>query len=443
MIMQTSNYIEYSEKQLIFINESLHLDPYLDYRWNIKSGATQCGKTTVDFQEVIPFRIAVRKGLPGLLTILGVSLGTIERNVLIPMRDYFASKGLGNQISELHKDAAGNTYVKILGQTVYLCGMLNKTAISRLRGAKFKYCYGDEVAEWNEEAFELLKSRMSLDYSCFDGACNPASNTHFLYKFIHSDIDIYLQEYTIFDNPFLGKKYVESLCKEYAGTVYYDRYILGRWVRAEGIIFRKFADKPNDYIIFDIPNGMKLSHINIGVDFGGNGSYHTFVATGFARAYANVVILESRRIEGTTTPDELDSEFVSFVKMVIDKYKEYVISNTWNVYADSAEQVLIRGLKVAAAKAHLPVNIRNAKKMEIKQRIELLTRLFGINRLFFMFTAKTAIVAYQTAVYNSQDGHEEERLDDGSTDIDTCDATEYSIEPEYKNLIDKLGGTNG
>lgn len=441
--MQTSNYIEYSEKQLIFINESLHLDPYLDYRWNIKSGATQCGKTTVDFQEVIPFRIAVRKGLPGLLTILGVSLGTIERNVLIPMRDYFASKGLGNQVSDLHKDAAGNTYVKILGQTVYLCGMLNKTAISRLRGAKFKYCYGDEVAEWNEEAFELLKSRMSLDYSCFDGACNPASNTHFLYKFIHSDIDIYLQEYTIFDNPFLGKKYVESLCKEYAGTVYYDRYILGRWVRAEGIIFRKFADKPNDYIIFDVPNGMKLSHINIGVDFGGNGSYHTFVATGFARAYTNVVILESRRIEGTTTPDELDSEFVSFVKMVIDKYKEYVISNTWNVYADSAEQVLIRGLKVAAAKAHLPVNIRNAKKMEIKQRIELLTRLFGINRLFFMFTAKTAIVAYQTAVYNSQEGHEEERLDDGSTDIDTCDATEYSIEPEYKNLIDKLGGTNG
>lgn len=440
--MRQINYIEYSKNQLIYINESLHLDPYLDHRWNIKSGATQCGKTTVDFQEVIPFRISVRKGMPGLLTILGVSLGTIERNVLIPMRDYFASQGLGNQISELHKDAAGNTYVKILGQTVYLCGMLNKTAISRLRGAKFKYCYGDEVAEWNEEAFELLKSRMSLDYSCFDGACNPASNTHFLYKFIHSDIDIYLQEYTIFDNPFLGKKYVEALCKEYAGTVYYDRYILGKWVRAEGIIFRKFADKPNDYIIGDIPEGMLFSHVNIGVDFGGNGSYHTFVATGFARAYSNVVILESKRIEGTTTPDELDKEFVDFVRMVIDKYKEHVISNTWNVYADSAEQVLIRGLKVAAAKAHLPINILNAKKIEIKQRIELLTRLFGINRLFFMFTAKTAIVAYQTAVYNSKEGHEEERLDDGSTDIDTCDATEYSIEPEYKNLIDKLGGKN-
>ena len=442
-MQEMSNVIEYSAKQLTYINESLHLDPYLDHRWNIKSGATQCGKTTVDFQEVIPFRVAVRKGLPGLITILGVSLGTIERNVLIPMRDYFASKGLGNQISELHKDAAGNTYVRILGQTVYLCGMLNKTAISRLRGAKFKYCYGDEVAEWNEEAFELLKSRMSLDYSCFDGACNPASNTHFLYKFIHSDIDIYLQEYTIFDNPFLGKKYVEALCKEYAGTVYYDRYILGKWVRAEGIIFRKFADKPNEYIIGDIPAGMLFSHINIGVDFGGNGSYHTFVATGFARAYSNVVILESKRIEGTTTPDELDNAFVEFVKMVIDKYKEHVISNTWNVYADSAEQVLIRGLKVAAAKAQLPINILNAKKMEIKQRIELLTRLFGINRLFFMFTAKTAIVAYQTAVYNSKEGHEEERLDDGSTDIDTCDATEYSIEPEYKNLIDKLGGKKG
>ena len=207
--------IYYSAKQLEYLQESLHDDPNLDHRWNIKSGATQCGKTTVDYQQVIPYRIAVRKKLPGLVTILGVSLGTIERNVLIPMREYFSAMGLGAQVSPIHKDAAGNTYVKILGQTVYLCGMMNKTAISRLRGSKFKYAYGDEVAEWNEEAFALLKSRMSLEYSCFDGACNPAGTNHFLYAFIHSDIDIFLQEYTIFDNPFLSKKYVKGLCDEY------------------------------------------------------------------------------------------------------------------------------------------------------------------------------------------------------------------------------------
>ena len=57
-----------------------------------------------------------------------------------------------------------------------------------------------------------------------------------------------------------------------------------------------------------------------------------------------------------------------------------------------------------------------------------------------MQSAKTAINAYSTCVWNEKQGHEDERLDDGSTDIDTCDATEYSIEPEYKNILNRLGG---
>lgn len=436
----SSQVVEYSYKQLVYLHEALHTDPRLDHRWNIKSGATQCGKTTVDYQQVIPFRIATRRELPGLVAILGVSLGTIERNVLIPMREYFSARGLGKQVSPIHKDAAGNTYVKILGQTVYLCGMMNKTAISRLRGSKFKYAYGDEVAEWNEEAFALLKSRMSLEYSCFDGACNPASDTHFLYYFIHSNIDIYLQEYTIFDNPFLSKKYVQGLCDEYAGTVYYDRYILGLWKKAEGIIFRKFADKPDDFILGSLLERIRFSHINVGVDFGGNGSSHTFVATGFTYDYNFTCILESKRIDGATTPDELEKAFIEFLKMVIQKYQPYTASRTWNVFADSAEQVLIRGFRVAVGKANLPVNVLNARKMPINDRINLLARMFGANVLFFLQSAKTAINAYSTCVWNEKQGHEDERLDDGSTDIDTCDATEYSIEPEYKNILNRLGG---
>lgn len=436
--MQTmSNCIEYSSKQIIYINESLHSNPYDDHRWNIKSGATQCGKTTVDYQEVIPFRIAVRKKLPGLVGILGVSLGTIERNVLIPMREYFATRGIGNQVSTIHKDAAGNTYVKILGQIVYLCGMMNKTAISRLRGIKFKYVYGDEVAEWNEEAFSLLKSRLSLEYSAFDGACNPASQTHWLYGFINSDIDIYLQEYTIFDNPFLSRKYVDSLCKEYAGTVWYDRYILGKWVRAEGCIYKPFANKPSDFYLNEIP---KLIKIIIGVDFGGNGSNHSFTATGFGVGYTTVIPLEAKRII-PTTPNELDEAFVDFVKMVVSKYRQYLISaTTIKVNCDSAEQVLIRGLMVAAKRNNLPVKIDNAIKMPIKDRIKLVLRMMGLGIFKIPSWCLPLIEALQSAVYNSDPLHSDERLDDGSTPIDDLDSFEYSIETEYKNIISAIEG---
>lgn len=430
--------IEYSLKQLEF-QKACNDNPLLDHRYYGKIGATRCGKTTLDFMWTIPFRLSCRKGLQGLNVITGVSLGTIGRNILEPMRKYWNSLGYNKVIGETKKDRDGNMYCMIFGEKVYLVGMEKVTAVGKLRGAEFKYCYCDELAECNEEAFILMKSRLSLPYSCCDFTCNPESDTHWLYFFINSDIDIYIQNYTIFDNPFLNPKFVDNLCKEYAGTVYYDRYILGLWKKAEGLIYKKLANNTKEYILYEIP---KMLKINIGVDFGGNGSYHTFVATGVGLSHEFLVHLEGKRIEGTTTPDELEKAFIEFVKVIVDKYTKYILNPSINVFCDSAEQVLIRGLKIASQRAKLPISIHNAYKMEIKQRINLQTKLIGQNRLFFMHTAQTCINAYTTAVYNSKQGHEDERLDDGTSDIDTMDASEYSIEPEFKLLMNVLETRN-
>lgn len=420
------NALRHSTKQKAFIREAKS-------RWNFKVGAVRSGKSYLDISFQIIKEIRLRAGLDGLNVIIGVSKSTIERNVLQPMREIYTEALVGSINS--------NNIAYIAGEPVYCLGGEKVSQVAKLQGASIKYCYGDEVAKWNQEVFQMLKSRLDKSYSRFDGACNPEDPSHWLKTFIDDEsLDKYVQHYTIFDNPFLPKEFVENLCKEYAGTIYYDRYILGKWTRAEGIIFRKFADSPNTFTLMNLPDNAKFSHVNIGVDFGGNGSYHTFVATGFFPMYSHIVVLESERIDGQTTPDELDQAFVKFVRMVIDKYQKYSMSYTWNVYADSAEQVLIRGFRVAVSKNNLPCNVLNARKMEIKQRIELLLRLFGINKLYFMFTAKSAIAAYSTAVWNSKEGHLDERLDDGSTDIDTCDATEYSIEPEYKNILARLGG---
>ncbi len=401
-------------------------------RWNLKVGAVRSGKSYEDVSYQIIKEIRARAGLDGLNVIIGVSKSSIERNVLKPMREIYTSALVGTINS--------NNIAIIAGEEVYCLGGEKVSQVAKIQGASIKYCYGDEIAKWNREVFEMLKSRLDKSYSRFDGACNPEDPSHWLKAFIDDDkLDKYVQTYTIYDNPFLPEEFVKNLELEYSGTIYFDRYILGKWTRAEGIIFRRFADNPKAFILTELPENIRFTHINIGVDFGGNGSYHTFVATGFTPKFTHTIILESERIEGTTTPDELDKKFIEFVKMVIENYKKYNLNTTWNVYADSAEQVLIRGFRVAVAKEHLPVNVLNAKKMQIKQRIELITRLLGINKLYFLFTAKTAIAAYQTAVWNSKPGHLDERLDDGTTDIDTCDATEYTIEPEYKTLLINLG----
>lgn len=125
----------------------------------------------------------------------------------------------------------------LFGERVHCLGAEKVSQVSKLRGMSIKYCYGDEVAEWNQEVFELLKSRLDKEYSCFDGTLNPEGPNHWLKEFLDSDVDIYNQHYTIFDNPYLPPEFVEQLCKEYEGTVYYERYILGNWALAEGLIY--------------------------------------------------------------------------------------------------------------------------------------------------------------------------------------------------------------
>ena len=82
----------------------------------------------------------------------------------------------------------------------------------------------------------MLKSRLRCQHSHFDGTCNPDSPNHWFKAFLDSYADIYQQSYII-DDGVLPAHVVEELKKENAGTVFYDRYILGKWALAEGLIY--------------------------------------------------------------------------------------------------------------------------------------------------------------------------------------------------------------
>ena len=224
------------------------------HRWGFKGGATRSGKTYLDFRWIIPIRIRERIGKDGLAVILGVTKSTIERNVLEPMRNLYGDMLVGTISSD-------NT-AWIFGEKCYCLGAEKVSQVSKIRGASIKYCYGDEVADWSEEVFALLKSRLDKEYSCFDGTFNPQYPDHWLKKFLDSNADIFSQTYTIDDNPFLPESFKENLKKEYEGTIYYDRYILGRWVRAEGLVYPMFGD---NCIVQDIPD---IGDYYISIDYG-------------------------------------------------------------------------------------------------------------------------------------------------------------------------------
>lgn len=213
-----------TKKQLEYLKNCNH-------RWNVKTGATGSGKSFVDFAVTIPKRLEAAKG-EGLLVLLGNTRGTLERNILEPMRAIWPGC-VGNIRSD-------NT-VELFGKKVYALGADNKKHVSRIQGATFEYVYGDEVTTWSEDVFQMLKSRLRCEHSHFDGTCNPDNPQHWFKQFLDSNADIYQQSYVI-DDGVLPDHVVNELKKEYAGTVYYDRYILGLWRQAEGLIYGFFGE---------------------------------------------------------------------------------------------------------------------------------------------------------------------------------------------------------
>ena len=413
--------MQLSQKQNEYIINATH-------RWNIKSGAVRSGKSYVDTAYIVPKRIRERAGKPGLNVIMGVSKESIERNVLQPMREIYTSELIGN--------INNRNVARVCGEDVYCLGAEKVSQVAKIQGASIKYCYGDEIAKWNKEVFQMLKSRLDKTYSCFDGACNPENPTHWLKEFLdNKKLDIYLQRYTIFDNPFLAPDFVEKLCIEYDGTVYYDRLILGLWKRAEGAIYRKFADHPEDFV--KEPATVDLTEIVIGVDFGGNKSGHSFVARGYDRDN-NVYGLKSIRYMNTDTKrfkEGIDSNIlndllIQFVNEVQEKYGKVDF-----IYWDNAETTLGQSIRNAMIKAHPNVIVRPAKKIRIKDRIECVLKLMGAGRFFITEDCETLSTALQEAVWDEK-ALKDDRLDDGSSDIDTLDAFEYTIERDIKMLTE-------
>ena len=243
--------MQLSNKQKEFWNNASH-------RWNIKCGAVRSGKTYLDY-FMIPRRIRERVGKEGLMLLLGNTQGTLERNILNPMRSIF-TPSLVSHISS-------NNTIKLCGEEVYVLGADKVNQVSKIQGAGFKYVYGDEITTWNANVFNMLKSRIDKQYSCFDGTCNPDNPQHWFKQFLDSDADIYNQHYNIEDNPFNDPVYVENLKKEYAGTIFYDRYILGLWIPASGLIYPNF--KEDKHIIdFTLPEGKDRGLYYISIDYG-------------------------------------------------------------------------------------------------------------------------------------------------------------------------------
>ena len=412
--MKTTETIEISKKQAIYIENATH-------RYNIKMGATQSGKTFLDTRYLIPQRLLERKDKEGLNFIVGVTKETIERNVLSKMRAIWGT----NKVSEINS----KNRATLFGEMVYCIGAKDKGQAAAFRGATAKYMYIDEFPDISEEVFSIFSSRLSMPYSCADMTGNPKDPKHWSEDFIASDKDIYFQRYALYDNPFLTAETIANIERDYKGTVYFDRYVLGLPKRAEGIVFQDFADNPKEYIISKNKLPDRFRWCMMGYDMGGNKSHYGLVAS--ALGFDNVLyVLKADEI----LPEDMKS------KDVEEKAKKFIeyVEKTYNVrvsncYIDDEYYTTINGLN------DWRYIFENAAR--IKSSMPLVDRPIKLNKLmnekrFMLVEGECDDLKDQLedVVYDLQvDGI---ICDDGSQCIDVIDAFYYSIADEYAYLTD-------
>lgn len=240
----------------------------------------------------------------------------------------------------------------------------------------------------------------------------------------------YLYEhFTIHDNATITPERIAEIESRYdPATVWYRRDILGERAVAEGLIYQQFADTPERFILDELP---RVQRAIIGVDFGGGTSAHAFCCLGHMGN--SIVVLDEYRETEALNPTKLQQDFVDFVKRC---QMRWLVTDCW---CDSAEQTLINGLRTAAAMYRLPLNIGNALKKPINDRIRALCILMGADRFKVFKGCKWTIDALKTAVWDAKQITEDVRLDNGSTNIDSLDALEYAYERDIPILIEGWG----
>lgn len=205
---------------------------------------------------------------------------------------------------------------------------------------------------------------------------------------------------------------------------------------ANGVIYRLLADSlaaGDGRFFWPVDKPLHPWRVRIGVDFGGNGSKHAFVATAILPGYSGVVGLASQRIDPVAQDaDFLADRLLEFCMAVFARWGEIQF-----IFCDSAEQTLINHIRARLRRCKLSWladRVENSAKIRINDRIRLTCILMGGGRFWLLPEAATLRDALATALYSGKHPGVDERLDDGSTDIDTLDAYEYTIERDFKRL---------
>lgn len=204
----------------------------------IADGAIRSGKTLVMSLSYVLWAMETFSNQN--FGMCGKTIGSFRRNVLTLLKLMLRSRGY--KVKDHRADNLLVVSRKGVENYFYIFGGKDESSQDLIQGITLAGCFFDEVALMPESFVNQATGRCSVDGSKFWFNCNPAGPYHwFKVKWIDKRKEkklVYLH-FTMEDNLSLSERIKERYRSMYSG-VFYKRYILGKWVVAEGIIYDMF-----------------------------------------------------------------------------------------------------------------------------------------------------------------------------------------------------------
>lgn len=225
-------------------------------RIRLSHGSIRSAKTTA---QILDWLRWVPDAPRGPLAIVGRTRDTIGRNIL-------------EQTEQIEPRAIdwhlGAPTAKIMGRTHHVLGANDRTAETKVRGLTLAGALVDEATLIPEDFFTTLLGRLSVKGARMSATTNPDHPEHWLKrKYIDraDEIGWSVWHFTMRDNPGLPPEYIDAVSAEYTG-LFYDRFILGKWVSAEGAIYDSWDPARHVIPWGDLPPMRRL--LGVGIDYG-------------------------------------------------------------------------------------------------------------------------------------------------------------------------------
>ncbi len=232
--------IRFSRKQKTVLTWWMPGSPHREKEAIFCDGAVRSGKTLA--MGLGFFLWAMSSFQNQRFGICGRSVGAVRRNVLSEVLPRL--EGLGARCREHRGDNLVQVWLRGRENTFYLFGGADEGAAARVQGITFAGVLLDEAALMPRSFVEQACARCSLPGSRLWFNCNPAGPGHWLYKtwVRESEARNCLRlHFAMEDNPSLSPEIRQRYERLYTG-VFYQRFVLGKWVQAEGRVYDFFTE---------------------------------------------------------------------------------------------------------------------------------------------------------------------------------------------------------